>query len=214
MAQDPGSLIHSDALTAAPLDGRSADDVSINSIRHLLKLLDALAERALQTDLGRQPASAAERESAAEENSDRATKRQMRLLPRSLSSDEPDAQVFDSPLDKARFFWLLENGEIPEVAAGINLQRRETCHFVGRADWLEEAGESIEPGRVFVTNRRLIFLGKHNNKSLLLSEILDFTPYQKGVEVRKESGRNFFLALPDNVGVFAMILGRVVQEAG
>lgn len=37
-------------------------------------------------------------------------------------------------LERFRWFWLVEHGTFPSVAAPINLQREETCHFAAPAD--------------------------------------------------------------------------------
>ncbi len=153
-----------------------------------------------------------------------------------------------NPLKKPRLFRDLEEDEsLPAIDAGINLQRRERCHFQCYADWYElkpvlrrrdrgprtiehnvdsqESEEAVivqglpeqEPvhidyGRVFLTNRRLIFLGARRNTTVQLRKILDFTPYAKGIEIQKDSGKGFFLAFTDRIDVFATILGQAIER--
>lgn len=40
-------------------------------------------------------------------------------------------------LDKFRLYWLIENGELPEIAVSLPLLRGERCHFALDADWHE-----------------------------------------------------------------------------
>lgn len=40
-------------------------------------------------------------------------------------------------IDKYRLYWNIENGEIPEVTIGINVQRNEKCYFSTAAKWHE-----------------------------------------------------------------------------
>ncbi|MCG2769116.1 MAG: hypothetical protein ABIK79_02390 [Chloroflexota bacterium] len=143
-------------------------------------------------------------------------------------------------------YWEIENLDLPEIEAPVNLQRNEVCHFIHRADWLEhravtsrvsysgptarvklakgvywrvgsvgvkstseETLKKIDSGVTYLTNKRLIFVGGHKTTSIQLSRILDFTPYQNGVEIQKDKGRNPFLVLED-ADIFAMILARAI----
>lgn len=45
-------------------------------------------------------------------------------------------------LDRFRWFWLVEQGTFPTVAAPINLQRDEVCHFAAAADLHEVRTET------------------------------------------------------------------------
>ncbi len=42
-----------------------------------------------------------------------------------------------SALEKFRFYWLIENGEIPEIQTEMHLQRNEKCYFICNMDWYE-----------------------------------------------------------------------------
>jgi hypothetical protein len=77
---------------------------------------------------------------------------------------------------------------------------------------LEQEPVHIDSGRVFLTNKRLIFLGTRKNNTVALRKILDFTPYVKGVEIQKESGKGFFLAFNDRIDTFAAILGQAIER--
>jgi len=76
----------------------------------------------------------------------------------------------------------------------------------------EEQWKVIDSGHLFLTNKRLIFMGSHRNKTIRLNRILNFVPYTNGVEIQKDRGKNPFLKFSRNVDVFSMILGRVMFE--
>lgn len=152
-------------------------------------------------------------------------------------------------LDKYKLFWQIENGEIPPLDVGINLQRKERCYFRTPIDWLEQrkvttrvgysgptlrikiakgvywrAGslgvrttsqdvwKVIDSGQLYLTSRRLIFMGNRENKTVGLNKILDFTAYRNGVDIQKDTGKSPFLQFEKNVDIFSMMLGRAIQD--
>jgi hypothetical protein len=155
-----------------------------------------------------------------------------------------------SIVDRYRRYWQIENGEIPEIRAGINLQRGERCYFTGSATWHEyrrvtrrirysgptfrvriakglywRAGDLgvqrvsddvltiIDSGQLYLTSKRIIFVGGRKNATLALGRVLDFHPYKNGVDVEKDSGKSPFLGFSEGVDVFSMILGRLLRDA-
>jgi hypothetical protein len=46
-------------------------------------------------------------------------------------------------LDRFRWFWLVENGTFPEIAAPINLQRGEVCHYYTATELNEMRTETV-----------------------------------------------------------------------
>jgi hypothetical protein len=76
----------------------------------------------------------------------------------------------------------------------------------------EDIMAPIDEGRLFLTNKRLIFLGSRGNKSIRLQKILDFTPYQNGIDLQKDAGKSPFLQFSFNVDVFAALLGRAIAD--
>ncbi len=152
-------------------------------------------------------------------------------------------------LDKYRLYWLIENGDIPEIDAGIHLQRNEKCHFMCNIAWHEHRGVmkriryggstlrikivkgvywragdlaiqpvsedvlmKIDSGQLFLTNKRLIFMGSMKNKVIRLQRILDFNAYKNGVDVQVTTGKSPFIEFSKDVDLFCMILGRVLRE--
>lgn len=70
----------------------------------------------------------------------------------------------------------------------------------------------IDSGRVYLTSKRLIFMGARKNTTIGLSKVLDFTPYKNGVEIEKETGKSPFLKFDNDIKVFSMILGRAIKD--
>lgn len=163
-----------------------------------------------------------------------------------------DAKIDNSTkgiLDKYRLYWVIENGELPELKTGINLQRSEKCYFSTAVEWFEQrtvsrrirsggsarikimkgvyyrVGSSssytvsseewrlIDTGTIYLTNKRIIFLGNSKNTNLKLDRILSYTPYTDGVEIEKDSGRNPLLKFNDDVEVFSMLISRLLRES-
>jgi hypothetical protein len=70
----------------------------------------------------------------------------------------------------------------------------------------------IDAGTLYLTNKRLIFVGTRKGTSIRCSKILDFEPYQDGVFIQKDSGKSPFLGFTENVDLFCITLGRVLRD--
>ena len=164
----------------------------------------------------------------------------------SLNFDEETREL----LDRFRLYWVIENGELPEISTDIRLQRGEACYAIRDVDWYElrtvtkrvnyggptaririakglyyrvgsvsvqrvseDVMKQIDSGRVYLTNKRLIFQGGQRNTTIALKKILGFNPFSNGVEIQKESGKSPFLQFTDSVDVFALLLDRVLRDS-
>jgi hypothetical protein len=76
----------------------------------------------------------------------------------------------------------------------------------------EDIWQTIDTGQIYLTNKRLIFMGGKGNKTIALNKILDIKPYTNGVDIQKETGKSPFLEFDDNVDLFSMILVRLMNE--
>ncbi len=76
----------------------------------------------------------------------------------------------------------------------------------------EDEWKTIDTGTIFLTNKRIIFMGNIANKNIRLNKILDFTPYKNGVDIQKDTGKSPFFEFSDNVDIFSMILARLMLE--
>lgn len=74
----------------------------------------------------------------------------------------------------------------------------------------EDVTKYIDSGELYLTNKRILFIGSRNNKRIYLNRILDFDAYTNGVQVQKDAGKSPFFAFDNNVDIFAMILGRLL----
>jgi len=76
----------------------------------------------------------------------------------------------------------------------------------------EDVLQTIDSGKIYLTNKRLIFMGEKGNKTIRLNKILDIKPYTNGIDIQKETGKSPFLEFDDNVDLFSMILVRLMNE--
>lgn len=76
----------------------------------------------------------------------------------------------------------------------------------------EDVWQTIDSGQIYLTNKRLIFMGGKGNKTIGLNKILDIKPYTNGVDIQKETGKSPFLEFDDNVDLFSMILLRLMND--
>jgi len=88
---------------------------------------------------------------------------------------------------------------------------RSGSYRVGRET--QDVLAKIDSGDLYVTNKRVIFLGAHKNVTIRVANILSVTQYSDGIEVEKGSGKNPFFLFSDNVVFLAKILQRVMNEA-
>lgn len=76
----------------------------------------------------------------------------------------------------------------------------------------EDVWQTIDKGTVYLTNKRLIFMGNRGNKTISINKILDFKPYKNGVSLQKDSGKSPFLEFEKNIDLFSMILNRLMRS--
>lgn len=72
--------------------------------------------------------------------------------------------------------------------------------------------EVLEDGRLFITSKRVIFMGERKNQTFRLTSLLGFTPYTDGLELQKSRGRNPIFRVKDPEAACA-VLSRVLAEA-
>lgn len=70
----------------------------------------------------------------------------------------------------------------------------------------------IDTGYLYLTSKRIIFMGQRRNKTIRLNRILDFTIFSNGVDIQKDAGASPFIQFSDNNDLFAMLLGRALQD--
>jgi len=76
----------------------------------------------------------------------------------------------------------------------------------------EDVWQTVDSGTIYLTSKRLIFMGYKGNKTIPVSKILDLKPYNNGVEIQKDSGKSPFLEFDKNVDIFSMMLARLMKN--
>jgi hypothetical protein len=76
----------------------------------------------------------------------------------------------------------------------------------------EEELQLLDQGHLFLTDRRLIFMGSRKNRTHRFSTILDFDTYGNGLELMRSSGRNAFLEISAPTDICSLIFGRLLEE--
>lgn len=71
----------------------------------------------------------------------------------------------------------------------------------------------IGSGKLYLTNKRLLFIGAQKSTTIRISNILEFSPYSDGVQITRDKGKNPFLIFEDRPDVFAAILSRLLSES-
>ncbi len=72
---------------------------------------------------------------------------------------------------------------------------------------------SIDYGTLYLTNKRVIFMGSKRNFTIRMERILGFTPYGDGVEIEKDAGRNPVLKIDGDADIFCLMLSRLLKDA-
>lgn len=70
----------------------------------------------------------------------------------------------------------------------------------------------IDFGTVYLTNKRIIFVGSKKNTNIRLDKILSFTPYSDGIEIGKDTGKSPLLSFTDNLDIFGLLLSRLLRD--
>ncbi len=75
----------------------------------------------------------------------------------------------------------------------------------------EEYLKFIDNGSVYLTNKRIIFMGQHGNKLIPYSKILAFTPFSDGIEIDKDTGKKPFFKIDDSE-LMGIYLARLLKD--
>lgn len=70
----------------------------------------------------------------------------------------------------------------------------------------------IDSGEMYLTNKRIIFMGSKSNKTIRLNKILSFSPYSDGVEINKDTGKSPFFAFSKDIELFSLFLSRAIND--
>jgi hypothetical protein len=70
----------------------------------------------------------------------------------------------------------------------------------------------IDLGTLYLTNKRIIFVGSKKNSNIRLDKVLFFTPYSDGIEIGKDTGKSPFLSFTNNLDIFGILLSRLLRD--
>jgi hypothetical protein len=143
-------------------------------------------------------------------------------------------------LDRYRLYWVIENGEIPSIETAAPLGRGEKCYFTADANWCElhaitksarygsardrsEEGDEVQrqifqelevkdSGRIYLTNKRILFSGSKRQRTIPVAPIKDFVPMENGIQIHRKAGPHPFLQFELGVDVFSLILARILRD--
>lgn len=76
----------------------------------------------------------------------------------------------------------------------------------------EEELTFIDSGKLYITNKRLLFVGSKQNKPVQLNNIIDFKVYDNGLEVSKDSGKSPFYKMTPNADLAGAFLARCLKD--
>lgn len=69
----------------------------------------------------------------------------------------------------------------------------------------------IDSGTIYLTNKRLIFVGAKKNTNIKLNKILSIVPYSDGIGIEKDTGKSPILKVA-NPDIFSMTIGRLIND--
>jgi hypothetical protein len=144
---------------------------------------------------------------------------ELNAITKSLMVDLKMDKQTRGKLDKFKLYWSIESGDLIPKQVDINLQKNESCYFTTSMDWYEQrsAGRGIsewrliDRGQMYLTNKRLIFMGYQKDTNIRLDKILSFTAYADGIELKKETGKSPRLLFKNDIDVFSLLLSRLVK---
>jgi len=94
------------------------------------------------------------------------------------------------------------------IAKGISWKMGHYAVARNQADVLKK----IDDGTLYLTNKRVLFIGQTRVLSIRLKEILDLSPYKEGLEIIKGRGRNPTFVIGSNIESAAIVLWRLIYN--
>jgi hypothetical protein len=76
----------------------------------------------------------------------------------------------------------------------------------------DDVWKRIDTGDLYLTNKRIIFMGAKGNKTITFKKILDFTISTNGITIQKDTGKSPFFEFDTVADVFGVILGKLLME--
>jgi len=70
----------------------------------------------------------------------------------------------------------------------------------------------IDTGTMYLTSKRVIFMGERGNKTIRLNHILALEPFTNGVMLQKDKGKSPFLEFSVGTDIFSLMIKRLMSE--
>lgn len=123
-------------------------------------------------------------------------------------------------LAESKRLWQVESGALQEIQSPIALPKTEACLYAGYGQALEPRTRgarsfthSYGAGDIVLTSKRIIFNGGDKNIAVQLKRIVDFTPFEDGIEIRRATGKPLTFAINTKDPWFARLFTRAHHDA-
>jgi hypothetical protein len=77
----------------------------------------------------------------------------------------------------------------------------------------QEQLTQIDSGKIYFTNKRVIFDGGRANKTIKLSALIGIEPYTDGIGLEKATGKSPVIVLDEHVELATIILSALLAQA-
>ncbi len=145
--------------------------------------------------------------------------KQEEVLNQMLKSLKIDFEFDKKTIDLLKLYkqyWFIEKGDLPVLFTDVVLQKEEHCYYKTQIDWYEtrrDVWTLIDSGPLYVTSKRLLFMGRSKNTNIRLDKILSVTQHSDGIEIDKDAGKVPILKpRPNELIVMEKIIKRVLRE--
>jgi hypothetical protein len=128
-------------------------------------------------------------------------------------------------LDRYKLYWHIDYGDIPQIAVDIKLTTGEVCYCKSSANWKELCKEkyydvnnktryryvwkTIEFGRLYLTNKKLLFIASDKKKNIPFDKIISSVMRREGLMICKNVGKDVLLDIDNDSDLFERILTRL-----
>src|SRR5262249_1311432 len=71
----------------------------------------------------------------------------------------------------------------------------------------------ISSGRLYLTNKRVIYISDRGTKTIRLANVLAIKPFEDGVELQPSTGKALLFLTPGDPEERAILFSRLIQDA-
>lgn len=126
-------------------------------------------------------------------------------------------------LDRCRRYWNLDSGPLEAVPAPLALEKDELCVISSDAELKElklvttdrklgikgEVLTPVDAGKLYLTNRRLVFVGGRKSLTIKLEAIAKGTLYTDGISIARATGKVLVFIFSSGLTEFGILFNRV-----